>query len=299
MKAIFLFFISLIVVSSGQAQENLLDLLGEDNTPDYTQATFKTNRIINLHSVEHTAGGVLDFKISHRFGFVNEGIDEFFGLDQALVRLGLDYGLSDNFTIGLGRSTFQKTVDGYLKFRFLRQQKGVKNIPISASAVAGMAWRTADFPDERSRDYTFDHRLSYVYQVLLARKFSPSFSFQIVPSLVHYNFVENTDLAHDILSIGFGGRMKLTNRTSINLEYIYVPEDQIEDTYTNSFSIGFDIETGGHVFQLHLTNSTPMNESGFITRTTGDWGDGDIHFGFNISRVFTLAHKDGGKKEQW
>ncbi len=290
-KTLLLLFFFLVSIWYVKAQDDLLDLLGDEEVQDFTEATFKANRVINLHSIEHTAGGVLDLKISHRFGFVNAGIDEFFGLDQALTRIGLDYGLTDGLTIGIGRSTYQKTVDGYLKYRILRQQTGVKNVPVTISSLASFAWRTADFPDEQSRDYEFKHRLSYTYQLLIARKFSPSISFQIAPTLVHHNFVEDASLEHDILSLGFAGRVKLTKRTSVNLEYIYVPDDQIEDFYTNSLSIGFDIETGGHVFQLHFTNSTPMNESGFITRTTGEWSEGDIHFGFNISRVFTVDPK--------
>ncbi len=271
------------------AQEDLLSLLDEEeDRPQYVSASFKTNRIINLHSLENTPFGVLDFKISHRFGFINTGISDFFGLDDATIRLGLDYGLSDLLTIGIGRSSLDKTYDGFLKYKFIRQSEGSRKMPITAAFLLTSAVRTAKSFDPNI-EYSFTDRLFYSYQLLIGRKFNENFSLQIVPSLVHRNLVRNTDQSNDVYAIGLGGRYKLSRRLSINMEYIYLIPNQIDDTFKNSFSIGFDIETGGHVFQLHFTNSTSMIEKGFIAENTGDWGQGDIHFGFNISRVFTIV----------
>lgn len=281
--------LTLWLTNDFMAQNSLLDLLeDQDEETQYTIASFKTNRVINLHSLESTAGGVLDFKISHRFGFINSGIRDLFGLDNATIRLGFDYGLTDRLTIGIGRSSFEKTYDGFVKYKILRQSTGKKNMPLTASLLATMAIRTNESPDPEI-EYSFTHRSSYVYQVILGRKFSESFSFQISPTLVHRNLVKTNAEENDVLAIGAGARYKLTNRVAVNLEYIYALPDQLAEEYRNSFSVGFDIETGGHVFQLHFTNSTPMIEKGFITETTGNWGDGDIHFGFNVSRVFTIA----------
>ena len=271
----------------GQEEDDLLSLLGEEETTDYAFASFKTNRVINLHSLENTAKGVLDIKISHRFGFLNGGIYELFGLDQASIRIGGEYGVSDRLMIGLGRSSFEKTYDGFLKYKILRQSSGKKNMPITASFLTSAAINTLRFQDP-DRDNLFSSRLSYTFQAILGRKFTESFSLQLSPTLVHRNLVATNDEANDVLALGIGSRMKLTKRTSINFEYIYVAPDQLAPGFKNSFSIGFDIETGGHVFQLHFTNSTSMIEKGFITETTGDWFDGDIHFGFNVSRVFTV-----------
>lgn len=276
-------------VSSLKAQEqDLLSILGDDQEQiNYATAAFKTNRIINLHSIEHTAPGVLDFKILHRFGFINGGAYEFFGLDQATMRLGFDYGLTRNIQIGLGRSNFEKTYDFYAKYRFLRQSTGKRNIPLSMSLIAGSAIKTTRWPDP-DRDNLFSSRLYYHFQLLLARKFSEGFSLQLSPTLVHRNLVATKAEKNDVFAIGAGIRQKISKRISINAEYVYVLPDQLAEGFKNSLSIGFDIETGGHVFQLHFTNSTSMIEKGFVAETSGKWEKGDIRFGFNISRVFTL-----------
>jgi len=270
------------------AQEELLQMLGEEETTSYTIASFKTNRIINLHSIENTAAGVLDFKIQHRFGYLNGGIEEFFGIDQATMRFGFDYGLTNRLQIGLGRSNYEKTLDGYLKFKLLRQSSGQKKMPLSASIVAGSAIKTNRWP-EPDRNNLFSSRLSYHFQILLARKFSEGFSFQLTPTLVHRNLVATSAEKNDVYALGAGFRQKITKRISVNAEYIYVFPDQLAPEYKNSVSLGFDIETGGHVFQLHFTNSTGMFERAFIAETVGDVGNGDIRFGFNLSRVFTLS----------
>ncbi len=270
------------------AQEELLQMLGEEEITSYTIASFKTNRIINLHSIENTAAGVLDFKIQHRFGYLNGGIEEFFGIDQATMRFGFDYGLTNRLQIGLGRSNYEKTLDGYLKFKLLRQSSGQKKMPLSASIVAGSAIKTNRWP-EPDRNNLFSSRLSYHFQILLARKFSEGFSFQLTPTLVHRNLVATSAEKNDVYALGAGFRQKITKRISVNAEYIYVLPDQLAPDYKNSVSLGFDIETGGHVFQLHFTNSTGMFERAFIAETVGDVGKGDIRFGFNLSRVFTLS----------
>lgn len=268
-------------------EDDLLALLGDDQVTDYTYATFKANRIINLHSVENTAKGVLDIKISHRFGFLNGGFSELFGLDQASIRIGADYGVTDRFMVGFGRSSFEKTYDGFLKYKILRQSSGSKTMPVTASFLASTAIKTVEFQNPDRENY-FSSRMYYVFQGLIGRKFNESLSLQLSPTVVHRNLVRTSSESNDVYSLGVGGRMKLNKRTSFNAEYIYVLPDQLAPGYRNSFSIGFDIETGGHVFQLHFTNSTSMIEKGFITETIGNWLDGDIHFGFNVSRVFTV-----------
>ncbi len=204
------------------------------------------------------------------------------------MRLGFDYGLTKNIQIGIGRSNFEKTYDTYIKYRFLRQSKGKRNIPLSMSLISGIAIKTNKWPDPNRENY-FSSRLYYHFQLLLARKFSEGFSAQLTPTVVHRNLVASNAVKNDVYAIGTGIRQKLTKRISLNVEFIYVLPNQIETNFNHSFSIGFDIETGGHVFQLHFTNSTSMVEKGFVAETVGDWTKGDIRFGFNISRVFTLV----------
>ncbi len=271
------------------AQDDLMDLLEKEAKPaiNYTEATFKGTRLINGHSIETRKKGVLDFIIGHRFGRINSGAYEFFGLDQSNVRIGFDYGLTDRFNIGIGRNSFEKTYDSFLKYKLMRQQTGSRNLPVSVVAFSSIAIKTLRTNDPAT-ELDFTSRLTYTYQLIIARKFSPSFSFQLLPSLVHRNAVLPDLEGNDIYALGAGGRVKLNKRLSLNAEYYYqfnrIPNTLIQ----NSIALGVDIETGGHVFQLQLTNSQSMIEKGFITETTGNFFQGDIHFGFNISRTFQL-----------
>jgi len=289
MKLLTLLLISTfcLVCPAIQAQDDLLSLLGDEETTNYATASFKTNRVINLHSLENTAAGVFDFKISHRFGTLNQGAYDIFGLDQATIRLGGDFGITDQLMVGWGRSTYEKTYDGYVKYKFLRQSTGKRNMPISAAFLATAAIQTLKWQNP-DRDNYFSSRLYYTFQLMLGRKFSDAFTLQLSPTLVHRNLVATKAEKNDVMALGIAGRIKLTKRIALNAEYIYVLPDQLAPQFKNALSIGFDIETGGHVFQLHFTNATGMMERGFIAETTGDWTDGGIHFGFNISRVFTV-----------
>jgi hypothetical protein len=271
-------------------EDDLLSLLGGDEEQTYTTATFKTTRIINMHSVENAAAGVMDFRISHRFGFINTGAYDLFGLDQALMRIGLEYGITGRLMVGMGRSNVNKAYDSFLKYKILRQGSGKHNIPLSISYFASAVCNTVKWSDP-NRDNYFSSRMQYTHQLLIARKFNNDLSLQLTPTLVHKNLVPTLQDKNDILAMGFGGRYKLTQRFSVNGEYIYVLPNQITSTFYNSLSLGVDIETGGHVFQLHLTNSTSMLEPGFITESVGQWKNGGIHFGFNVSRVFTVKDK--------
>lgn len=273
------------------AQDDLMDLLNSNPTPEinYTTATFKSTRILNGHSIERMPPGQLDFRISHRFGRINSGAYEFFGLDQSNVHFSLEYGIFNWLMIGVGRGTYEKTFDGFTKFTILRQSSGARTMPVSVSAFSSVALKSLKWTDPTRTNY-FSSRLSYVGQILIARKISPSFSFQLTPSYVHRNLVATELDPNDLWALGAGGRMKLSRRISLNAEYYYLanPKKYMSQKVYDPLSIGVDIETGGHVFQLFFTNSLAMIEKGFIGETTGNWAKGDIHFGFNISRVFTL-----------
>lgn len=292
MRQAFLFFLCLIAVSALRAQEDELDLLSllgeEEESIEYATAAFKANRVINLHSLESTAKGVLDFKISHRFGFLNGGFYELFGLDNATIRFGADYGITDRLTVGFGRSSYEKTYDGFLKFKFLRQSSGKRNMPLTAALVATTAVKSVRWPNPDRENY-FSSRMYYSFQLVMGRKFSEGFSLQLTPMVVHRNLVRTRQEANDVLAVSAAGRIKLNKRVAVNAEYIYVLPNQLAPGFRNSLSVGFDIETGGHVFQLHFTNSTAMIEHGYVAETIGNWLDGGIHFGFNISRVFTIV----------
>lgn len=279
--------IVVLIAFNGYVFSQDLNLIDDNDTEEktYTIATFKTNRIVNGHSIETVAKNEFDFKISHRFGIVNNGFYDLFGLDQASMRMGGDFGITDNLNIGLGRSTVEKTYDGFVKYKFLKQSNGPKSTPLTGVFMSHMGINTLKWT-HLERNNLFSSRLHFTHQLLLARKFSKNFSAQITPTLTHLNIVKNNNLSNDVFSVGIGARQKLFTRVSVNLEYFYVFPDQLESNSSNALSMGFDIETGGHVFQLFFTNAYSPFEKGFITDTKGKWIDGDVRFGFNIARIF-------------
>jgi hypothetical protein len=294
MNKFFLFLLISCLSTVLRAQDDLLDELNKIQKPvvTYASATFKSTRIVSGHSIETVAAKHLDFRISHRFGALNSGYQELFGLDQSQIRFGLEFGLTDRLTVGLGRNSYQKTYDYYAKYKLLRQSSGAKTMPISVSVLA--AAYTNTMPSQvNARFYNNLERQAYCGQLLIARKFGERVSLQLTPSILHRNKVETAIDANTLYSLGMGGRFKLTRRTSFNVEYYYTPNstDQItlrDPQFKNALSIGFDIETGGHVFQLHFTNSKGMTEKYLIGQTEGLWQNGDIFYGFNISRVFSF-----------
>lgn len=288
--------------SATDSGENLLALLNstEETTQRYTEATFKTTRIANGHSIENVGVGVLDFRISHRFGMLNQGIRDFFGLDNATTRIGADYGITERLMIGVGRSTHLKDYDGFFKYKILRQTTNDK-MPFSMSVLGSISIQTVDAYAPAGESYSFNNRLGYVSQLLLARKFSSTFSLQIMPTYLHYNLVQYRNDPNDIFSLGVGGRLKLTKRLSLTGEYYMLLADRFRGA-KNALSIGLDIETGGHVFQLLFTNAMGITERTVIGQTFGDINKGAIHFGFNISRVFTIVkpkETEGMRNRVW
>lgn len=273
------------------AQDDLLDLLDDDTSDiNFVEASFKGTRIINGHSTKLRTKGQLDFLITHRFGPVNGGVYEFFGLDEANIRLGLEYGIANNLDIGLGRSSFNKTYDGFVKWNFLKQKSGAESSPVTLVWFSNMAVTTVKFEDPNIR---FKDRVGYTHQLLISRKFNSAFSFQLNPGISHLNTVPLASDDNDIIYLGGGFRYKITQSVAFTMEYYYrFNQFNSIETY-NPIGIGFDIETGGHVFQLIFTNSRPTFESGFITGTVDNFWDGDIRFGFNISRTFQLGQGKG------
>jgi hypothetical protein len=294
-------FLGGITQAWGQDLEALLDST-EEKKVEYAKATFKSSRVVNLHSVEKVATGALEFRISHRFGTLNGGSYQLWGLDQATIRLGLDYGINDWLMVGLGRSTYEKTYDFFVKANFTRQSTGARQMPVSVLYFGSVAINTLRPDALGSREMDFQNRLSYVNQLIIGRKFSEAFSLQLSPTFVMRNMTPMSLTRSDNLwAMGAAGRLKLSKRVALNAEYVYrLPPTESRalaefNNYYNSLSVGFDIETGGHVFQFHVSNSSPMIEKGFIAETTGDWTNGGVHIGFNITRNFQLGNKKGGE----
>jgi hypothetical protein len=287
MKQYFLFIICLFSRTALFAQEE--DLLKgiEDKTPKSQKVskTFKSTRVINAHSTETLGKGNLDFRILHRFDPINDGMKEFFGLDHAYMRMSFDYGLSDRVMIGAGRTTFRKEYDVFAKAKLMQQTMGDKAIPLSLAIAAGGMIYTENFepvkPDAGDRS-------AYYVQLIAARRFSDHFSLQVSPILVHRSRVVLENEEKTVIALGGGARYKLSKRFALTLDYHH-PLGGLNEIYHDPLSIGFDIETGGHVFQLHFSNAIGMNERAYITQTNGKFFDGDIRFGFNLSRVFKIG----------
>ncbi|WPR75158.1 DUF5777 family beta-barrel protein [Algoriphagus sp. NG3] len=278
----YLTLLILLITFSAQSQDMLEQLREQSgHTPETVLGTFKGTRIINGQSIETRGKGNLDVIISHRFGRINSGGYNLFGLDDSNVRLGLEYSLSDLITLGFGRNSLNKVYDGFVKGRILEQK--TEGMPLSATWVSDVSLYTLKRPE---LPMTFERRLRYVHQVLLARKFSPLFSLQLMPTLVHRNLVSSETEPNNLAALGIGSRVTLSRRVSLTGEYYYRFGKDLPGH--NSLGIGVDIETGGHVFQLHFTNSNEMTPSGFIPSTQGDFFDGDIHFGFNVVRSFQI-----------
>lgn len=271
--------------------EKLLDEGAGKKKEDVT-ATFKATRIINSSSVENLAHGVLDMRISHRFGRIDQGLENAFGLDNATTRIGLDYGITKWLMVGIGHNTYRKLNDGFIKAKILPQQ--TKGIPLTVSyfgSISAIGDAAPAVP--AGTEYYFSNRLSYVHQLMIARKFNQTFSLQLMPTLVHQNLVDSTKYNNNTMLLGVGGRIKLSRRMALTAEYFYRLNntDMLVGSATtyNSLSVGLDIETGGHVFQLMFTNSQAIADAVSFTQSTDTWEKGSLHFGFNISRVFTVV----------
>lgn len=266
--------------------DDLLKLVKNDSMKKmYVTNAFKSSRVINGHSMEMIGRGVLDVRILHRFGMLSDGVKELFGLDHASMRLGFDYGLYTNLTVGVGRSTLNKELDGFIKYRPVRQ--GVDGFPFSIVWVSGIALHTMPWANPDRKNY-FSSRLAYYHEVIIGCKFTDGFSLQVSPIMVHRNLVTGANDDNNTFALGIGSRLKLSKRIAFVADYHPIVSGREPGT-RDPLSAGFDIETGGHVFQLHFSNSTGMNEKAFITGTTGDFWKGDIRFGFNLSRVFQVG----------
>ena len=275
----------LLLSTLAVAQTDLLDELDADFDmgPLYAESAFKGLKIINLESTKMVDKGEMYFIVAHRFGSIENGFDDFFGLDIASNKLQLIYGLNDHINFGVARSSYQKTYALHTKLRILRQQ--TEKSPVTIGAY-GQLTINNQLDLDLNPDLDFSHRLTYTAQALVSRKFSEKLSLQLSPTLIHKNLTEVDDENNMQFVMAAGGRYKLTKRVSLNIDYGFVTNRPEELNYNNMLSIGLDIETGGHVFQLHFTNSRSMLEHSFLTEASGDWSEGDIHFGFNISRVF-------------
>lgn len=289
-KSIMLFAVPLLM----NAQDDLLSEIDTTATNETVASAFKSLKIVNLESTKLAAKGDFYFIVAHRFGFIDKGFDDFFGLDNANTQLKFLYGVNDWLTVHIGRSGFQETYDLAAKYRLYAQKEN--GFPVTVVGFNSLAINS-ELKEEDFPKLQFENRLSYVAQVLISRKFSEKLSLEIAPSVFHENTLRDLlDVNNALIlpnpqdntqfAIGLGGRYKLTNRWSVNVDYAAHLNRASQSNYKNPLSIGVDLETGGHVFQMHFTNAQAMHETGYLGQTVGDWSDGKIAFGFNLVRVF-------------
>lgn len=263
------------------------DLLKEIDTISYANesevATFKSLKIVNLESTKLAAKGDMYFVVAHRFGYLDKGFEDFFGLDEANTRLQFVYGLTNGVTIHASRSGFQKTYEFATKYRIFGQKK--QGFPFEVVGFNSLAINT-ELEKTTLPKLEFSDRLAYVNQILISRKFNDNLSLEIAPTHFHQNYVANNSQDNSQFALGLGGRYKFTKRWSFNVDYAAHLNRASNSTFKNPLSIGFDLETGGHVFQMHFANTQAMHESGYLGNTSGSWNDGKIAFGFNLIRVF-------------
>ena len=281
MSKYFIFYFG--VIFSLMAQDGLLDLINEEPAaPVPVTATFKATRIVNSQSIELARPKTLEFMILHRFGSMKNGVYDLFGMDEAAIRFDLKYGINDRISTGAGRSSLKKTYDIFSKIKLMNQSNV---FPFSIALFADIEIETLKRENEFSDKFV--NRLTYDTQFLMARKFNQNLSLQIMPTWVHHNLVKKYEDAHDLYSMGVGGRMKITKRVSLNADTFF-PVGERDSTFVQSWGIGCDIETGGHVFQIMVTNVQGSYESAYIENASGAIADKNLYLGFNITRVFAI-----------
>lgn len=279
MKKIFtlLFFVPLLTF----AQDDLL--AGMDSIPkgQKVDAAFKGIKIVNLESTKLAAKEELYFIVAHRFGSVKEDFEGFFGLDNAVTQIKFLYGITDWLTLGAARS--EQAYDFSAKYRLQPQMEN--GFPFSLVVFNSIGFNNT-MKEHNLPKMKFDDRLIYVTQLLISRKFTERLSLEFAPTYFHENYVIDDNQDNSQFALGVGGRFKVSKRVSINMDYAAHMNRASTSPFRNPLSVGVDIDTGGHVFQMHFTNSQGIHEAGFLGNTTGDWSKGDVYFGFNLSRVF-------------
>lgn len=245
------------------------------------EKTFSTSRIGLTQSVMTTPKDEFHIVVQHRFNEISSDINNFFGLDYASTRLGFDYGILNWLSTGIGRSMSVKTYDLALKAVMLKQNES--GFPLSLSWYVSFLENTSQNSNLTGHD-SFGSRLSFVNQLFIARN-QGILSFQVSLLWLHSNYEFRIDGPLDLFAVDIDGRIRLSEKIGLIAEYIPLLTNE-DFAKTNPFTIGLDINTGGHQFQLIFSNSQGTNEREITTNTVGSWSKCHIYFGFNLTRVF-------------
>ena len=282
-----------VLTSTAQDADSLLNQLGSGDSVKAFSSTFKSTRVVLSHSTETQNKYDLDLRIRHHFGDIGGEFGNshtLFGLDGATdLYIGLDYGLSDKLTIGIGRSKHDELYNLFVKRRILEQNE---QVPLSATVLGQGGWITRKETEE-SEFSNLASRASYFFQAIIARRFSDALSLEILPGYLIRKTVEDPEDNKGMFTAGLAGRLKLSKRLSFIADYNFVNisrSDALTEKYYNPLGVGLEIETGGHIFSLNFMNSEYIIENNFLPGTKKSWTNGGVRFGFTISRNFTL-HK--------
>jgi hypothetical protein len=286
-------------LTTARAQTDSLDF---DDKPEQIKirSAFSGSTIISGQSTNVSDAGQLWVIIGHRFGTVKTGAFNAFGLDEAVMRMGFEYGILDNLSAGIGRSTAGKNYDGYLKYRLLTQAKGASsgNVPATVTLFTSAAFSSQRLRllNNNSDENYFISNLVYTYQAMVSKKVSSWLTLQISPTMIHRNQTDLESLAHNAYALGTGLQIKMRGRLSLNVDYSYVwNKDEISTrTLYDPIGIGLEVVTGGHVFKLHFTNSVGIIEKEYLLNTTDDFFKGEVRFGFTLLRSFIVKPKVKG-----
>lgn len=289
MKKLVFLLLLLPIMAIAQDDDLLSEL--EQEVPDEplpVLSVFKGIKIVNFESTKLVGEKQLQFIISHRFGDLSDGIDNFIGLDDATARIQFVYGVTDWLNVGISRSGFNKTYDAAVKYRFLRQTEGKSPVTLVGYHLFTI---NTDLDSDLFPDLTFSDRVGYANQLLISRKFNNWLSLQLTPTFFHDNIVLEDGQDNSQFAIGIGGRFKFTKRLAFIGDYGIHLNRVNNSVFNNSLALGLEIETGGHVFQLHVSNARAIFANGFLGQARGDFGEGNVFLGFNISRAFSLGSK--------
>lgn len=258
---------------------------------DEPEEVFLTMSLITMSTTSNLGKKNMNSTIMHNFGLVSGGVKDFWGLDNgAAVRLGIDYGITDKLSVGIGRTSREDNVDLRFKYTVINQMRSGR-IPVEIALKGDLGISTQKEP---RFDYTFEERLNMFGSVSVARKFNDSFSFMVAPMISHFNTVvietEDQKVEPTHLANGFGGELRINERHSFSFEYYLVFGDRTPGT-VNPAALSWQVDTGGHVFQMFIMSGTWFKEQHLIARTTTDFFAPDFRIGFNVNRVFGLAAK--------
>jgi hypothetical protein len=300
MKKICFYILFIAICNSAVAQDDLSALL--DSTPqrEFVSATFKTTRIINIQSNETVHKRTLDFRVAHRFGAIGKqsggSMHNFYGIDASTdIRIAFEYGITDRLTAGAARHKHFENYEGLIKYRLIRQTND-DFIPVAVTLFGNAAYSARENElieaDHASAAKKNLRRLTYSAQVIIARKFSSRFSAEIIPVLIHRNFIVNSADDNNIFALGAAARLKVTRSMALIADYVYnfnsLRQPGNDNGFYNPFGAGMEFETGGHVFSVMFTNAEAILENEFIPETMSSWADGGFRFSFNISRNFRM-----------